>query len=180
VEAGPGQAMHARRWNDDESGFTLVELMVVLITIGVLATIAIPTFLTAKERAMDRAAPADLEVALSTTKAVFTDTADLTGIVVADMQTAEPTLGWVDAATASALANEFGVSFSVVGGGQVNVARLSESGVCFYLRSIESQGLAPADSVNVYKGRGVGTCSGNTVAALPTVALYFDGWELHA
>jgi hypothetical protein len=49
--------------------------------------------------------------------------------------------------------------------------------VCFYLRTIEVQGAAPSDSTNVYKGRGVGTCSGNTVAALPTVTMFFAGWE---
>jgi len=169
--------MRDRRWDRDESGFTLVEVMVVMATIGVLAMMAIPTFLSAKERAMDRGAQADLQVAVSATKAEFSEDADYTGLTIAEMQSSEPSLGWIDAATASSSANDFAVSFAVWDRGEIDVARLSESGVCFYLRTIDVAGLAPEDGVSVYKGRGVGTCSGNVVAALPTVTMFFGGWQ---
>jgi type IV pilus assembly protein PilA len=169
--------MRVRALHEEESGFTIIELMTVVVTLGVLLAMAIPTFLTAKERAMDRAAMSDLQVALSASKAVFTDNVTYTGVTLATMQAAEPSIGWIAANQASALANDFAVSFRVWNYGEVNVARLSESGVCFYLRSIDAQGAAPTDSVNVYKGRGTGTCSGNTVAALPTVALFWGGWD---
>ncbi len=170
--------MRARAFDEDEGGFTLVEMMVVLMTIGVLAMMAVPTFLSAKERAMDRSAQSDLQVALTTSKTLFTDDLDYTGLTVADFAAAEPNLGWVPAGTASAASNDFSVSMRVwVTGKEVNVARLSESGVCFYLRTIDEQGFAPEDSVNVYKGRGVGTCSGDVVAGLPTVVTFFSGWQ---
>jgi len=172
-----GRAMRARTWADDEDGFTLVELMVVLVTLAVIAMMAIPTFLSAKERAMDRSAQSDLQIAMSATKAEFSEDADYSGLTVLQMQTSEPSLGWVDPATASSSANDFAVSFRVWDPGEINVARLSESGVCFYLRTIDLAGAAPEDTVNVYKGRGLGTCSGNVVAALPTVAMFFGGWE---
>jgi prepilin-type N-terminal cleavage/methylation domain-containing protein len=169
--------MRARAIDEDEGGFTLIELMVVMATIGVLSMMAIPTFLTAKERAMDRSAQSDLQVALSAARAVFTDDQDYTGLTIADFAAAEPNLGWVAAGTASAPANDYSVSMRVWNYGEINVARMSESGVCFYLRTIDVQGTAPTDTVNVYKGRGVGTCSGNVVAALPTVAAFFSGWQ---
>ncbi len=46
---------------ENEGGFTLIELLVVIIIIGILAAIAIPTFLNQREKGYDAAAKSDLK-----------------------------------------------------------------------------------------------------------------------
>src|SRR5436853_5580511 len=61
------------RRRDDEQGFTLIELMVVVLIIAILIAIAIPTFLGAQNRARDRGAQSNLRNALTAAKTVATD-----------------------------------------------------------------------------------------------------------
>src|ERR1700721_350671 len=54
-----------------EAGFTLIELMVVLLIIAILLAIAIPTFLGVTNTAGDRAAQSNLTNALTEGKALY-------------------------------------------------------------------------------------------------------------
>ena len=71
----PSAFLHtlASRRRDEEQGFTLIELMVVVLIIAILIAIAIPTFLGARPRAQDRAAQSDLRNGLTAEKTVYTD-----------------------------------------------------------------------------------------------------------
>src|ERR1700691_2755242 len=59
-----------------EAGFTLIELMVVLLIIAILLAIAIPTFLGVANSAGDRAAQSNLTNALTEAKAIYQNSAE--------------------------------------------------------------------------------------------------------
>lgn len=83
-----------------DEGFTLIELMVVVLIIAILIAIAIPTFLGARRRAQNRAAQSNLRNALTAEKTYYVDTQQYTNDTAA-MQGIENSLVWVDNATVS-------------------------------------------------------------------------------
>src|SRR3954453_11643674 len=86
----------AKRSSDDEQGFTLIELMVVVLIIAILIAIAIPTFLGARQRAQDRAAQSDLRNGLTAEKVTYTDTQTYSSDTAAGgvLKGIEPSLKW--------------------------------------------------------------------------------------
>src|SRR5881227_2176275 len=125
------QKLIERRQKGQEEGFTLIELMVVVLIIAILIAIAIPTFLGARQRAQNRSAQSNIRNALTAEKTTYTDTQVYTS-TSATLTAIEPTLTYVTGipakGTREVYVNVNGAGDKVVLGAQ------SASGNCYWVQ----------------------------------------------
>ena len=119
----------------DEDGFTLVELVGVMLIVGVLLGVALPSMIGARERASNRAAEMGVRTAGKAAfvyvvqSGRFADTPE----ALASYNQIEPDLTFVGGATASTYPKTVSVSEDA-GGLELAIAARATTGRCVYLR----------------------------------------------
>jgi type IV pilus assembly protein PilA len=170
-----------KRFDEDEEGFTLIELMVVVLIIAILIAIAIPTFIGARGRAQERAAQSNLRNAYAAAKTVYTDSQQWSSIDPDAVQAAEPTLEL--AATGAFYDTSTGakrISIAVnetTGDDWMVMAVEAETGDCFLLAEVVSgmTTFGVATSGTYYAKGGGATCSAAADPAA-TEAGWLERW----
>ncbi len=135
-----------KRMRDEEDGFTLIELMVVVMILAILIVMGMPTFLGVRARFQDRGAQTDLRNAVLSARILYTDNATFssaTSLPGTGLVSIVPNMCYVagTAATPSAASGTVACA-SGVGNGSISVnstptqfmaARLSSSQSCFVI-----------------------------------------------
>ncbi len=144
-----------------EEAFTLVELTIVLLIIGILLTIAVPSYLSFKDRSYKTAASADVAQAM---RSVISYGADNYPNAPADPN-ADPADSGYTAISLPILATKYDASISTVAGAPfvINPAGFAASSTDFCLTAVAGRWIAvqhgPGGGVSVGTLFTPGTCT---------------------
>jgi type IV pilus assembly protein PilA len=144
---------HLRERRQDEKGFTLIELMVVVLIMGILMAIAIPTFLSTRGSANDASAKSNATNAFTNEKSYYASNQVFLGAIATSTgNTLDDTLPWgtgLGQVATYVVGNTAPVSAVVIVAG-------SSSGNCFYIEDSET---ASAAYIGYAETTGATTCT---------------------
>lgn len=149
-----------QRLDHEDEGFTLIELMVVVLIIAILLAIAIPTFLGARNSANARAAQSNLRNALTAEQTYWTNN-QVFDSTSTDMAGVESALSWTTGAPGTTTANQVSVNIGD-SGNAVSISAEGKDNNCYTIL----QSNDPANSFTGYNVVAAGS-SGCAAAAVP-------------
>jgi prepilin-type N-terminal cleavage/methylation domain-containing protein len=138
-----------------ESGFTLTELAVAMLVVGILASVAVPSFLGSRNNAYDKEAQNSIELVMNAALGLYQNQGDFSdastagcgsdasaALLAADLQKIEPNVDVIGGATASSSArtvsvdarNTFNSNNELLGCQAFFATALSSSGTCWVAR----------------------------------------------
>jgi len=152
-----------RRRLESEEGFTLIELTIVLLILGILLTIAVPSYLSFKDRASKTAAKADVAQAMRAVGAYAAD--NFPGAANDPNAVDSTTDNGYSGIKLTALATKYDASISTVAGAPfvINPSGFTGSATDFCLTAVAGRWIAaehgPAGSIQVGTLFTPGTCT---------------------
>jgi len=158
----------SQRLQREDKGFTLIELMVVVLIIAILIAIAIPTFLGARKRAQDRAAQSNLRQTVTAAKTIFTDNETYLDATVTKLTAGEPAITFL--ASGASSTGPPTVSVNSTDKDHFFAAAFSKANKCWYVRDVTTTA-TPADAGTQWAVTDPSTNSTCTAASAPST-----GW----
>ncbi len=175
-----------------EGGFTLIELMVVLLIIAILLAIAIPTFLGVTGSAKDRAAQSSLTNVLTESVATYQNNQSFpSSATITNYSSADPQFSWVNGAASTGACTAGANSAKCVSVTPVDVqaagdaqgvvlAVLSSTGTCWWAVNLQANPpstllTTTTDTTGVPFQSTAVTTAGTFYAQMPSTSSNYNG-----
>lgn len=159
-----------RRLPDD--GFSLIELMVVVLIIAILIGIAIPTFLGVRTSAHNRAAQGALGVVYTNALAIYSQSQDYTSATAGTIATYEPQYDYVAGTVESTGPEQISV---LATSDEWHAAIYSNSGRC-YMNRDQPNSLVVQNRARTFAWADDGDCTALR-ASTDAGLLWVNGWN---